>query len=544
MPRTPLLSRVVAACAAARTSLHTGVPVDELLGGAPVPPTPNAAVTRRAFLGYAAAGAGLAACAGAERAVGVPATLRTAKGDGAGTRVAVVGAGLAGLTCAYRLRQDGVHATVYEASGRLGGRCWTRRDSTFAGGQLAERGGELIDQSHTSIRHLAQELGLPLDNVLAAEARGTEALYWFDGRAYTPADAARDLKPVWQPLHRDYVEAGYPTLYTSSTARGRELDLMSVREWIARTVPGGLGSQLGRLLDVAYTIEYGADTASQSALNLVYLLGSTGQGQVRLFGKSNEKYKVQGGNDRLVTGLVAGLGGGQIVTGAALSAVRRAGAAWTLQFESGRAVTADRVVLALPFSILNARVDTGAAGFPAVKKTAIKELGMGQNAKLALQFSTRHWATLGNNGDTFSDRGYQATWEATRAQSGAAGILVDYTGGAAAVAQSQSGKTAAALADQFLAQVAPVLPGLGAKYTKRVAFEDWPAHEWTRGSYSYWKVGQYQGFAGAEREEVAGCHFAGEHTSVDAQGYLEGAVESGERAAREVLAALGVISHA
>jgi len=80
-------------------------------------------------------------------------------------RIAVVGAGLAGLTCAYRLRQAGVVAQVYEAHPtRVGGRCWTIRE--FADGQLAEHGGELIDQSHTAMRQLAQELGLDLDSPL------------------------------------------------------------------------------------------------------------------------------------------------------------------------------------------------------------------------------------------------------------------------------------------------------------------------------------------------------------------------------------------
>jgi monoamine oxidase len=89
-----------------------------------------------------------------------------------------------------------------------------------------------------------------------------------------------------------------------------------------------------------------------------------------------------------------------------------------------------------------------------------------------------------------------------------------------------------------------VLPGLGERWTTRVAFDDWPADPWTRGSYSYYRVGQYTRFGGAEGEAVGACHFAGEHTSVDAQGYLEGAVESGERAAREVLAGLGVMPRA
>jgi monoamine oxidase len=337
------------------------------------------------------------------------------------------------------------------------------------------------------------------------------------------------------------VEAGYPTLYTSATPRGRELDAMSIAAWIDSRVPGGRRSRLGRLLEVAYVIEYGAEAAEQSALNLVYLLGGMGQGQPRLFGPSNEKYKVRGGNDLIVQRLAAALPG-QIVTGAPLTAIARAGSAYTLSFQGRAAVTADRVVLALPFSVLRERVNRSRAGFDAVKERAIRELGMGANAKLALQFRTRHWAALGCNGDSFADTGYQATWEVTRAQAGTAGILVDYTGGA--VARAQGGRMPSALAAEFLRRVEPVLPGLGARHNGRTSFDDWPRNPWTLGSYSYWKVGQYTAFAGAEREVAGACHFAGEHTSVDYQGYLNGAVESGDRTAREVLAALGIVPHA
>ena len=95
-------------------------------------------------------------------------------------RIVVDGAGLAGLTCAYRLKQAGYTAQVYEASDRLGGRCWTIRGA-FADGQIGEHGGELIDQGHNAIRNLAQELGLTLDNLLIAEENGTETLGYFNG---------------------------------------------------------------------------------------------------------------------------------------------------------------------------------------------------------------------------------------------------------------------------------------------------------------------------------------------------------------------------
>ena len=65
------------------------------------------------------------------------------------------------------------------------------------------------------------------------------------------------------------------------------------------TSRAGRGSKLGQLLDVAYNIEYGAESSVQSSLNMLYLLGYAGQGQLRIFGKSNEKYHVRGGNDQI-----------------------------------------------------------------------------------------------------------------------------------------------------------------------------------------------------------------------------------------------------
>ena len=102
-----------------------------------------------------------------------------ARGAGA-PKIVVVGAGLAGLSCAYALRQAGYNADIHEASDRIGGRCWTLRGA-FADGQIAEHGGELIDQSTRAIRQLAEELGLKLDNLLQAEQNGTDVLGYFDG---------------------------------------------------------------------------------------------------------------------------------------------------------------------------------------------------------------------------------------------------------------------------------------------------------------------------------------------------------------------------
>lgn len=488
---------------------------------------PDGTSRRRFLAGAAAAGAAAAAWH-----IGDAAPVAAA----AGPRIVIVGGGLAGLSCAYQLRKSGYLAEVHEASpDRLGGRCWSIADY-FAEGQVAEHGGELIDQGHTAVRQLAQSLGLPLDNLLSAEQNGTEPRFWFDNGPYTYTQATSDLKAIWQKIKSDVQAASYPTLYNLSTERGRQLDQMSIIDWINESVPGGITSRLGQLLDVAYNIEYGAECSGQSSLNLLYLLGYSGQGQLRIFGPSNEKYHVRGGNDQIVAGLNSLLTG-QITFGSALTALtRRADGAYdiTMRFK-GKNVTsrADKVVLALPFAVLRT-LDISKAGFSPVKLRAIRELGMGTNSKLNVQFTDRVWRDLGVNGDTYADTGYQATWEVSRAQPGTSGILVDYTGGA--IGASFGTGTPTTRAQQFTSQIEPLLPGLSSRFNGRATIDFWTANPYTNGSYSYWKVGQYTGFAGAEREQSGNCHFAGEHTSIDFQGYLNGAVETGYRAAGEILA--------
>jgi len=230
---------------------------------------------------------------------------------------------------------------------------------------------------------------------------------------------------------------------------------------------------------------------------------------------------------------------GQMTKGSELVAIRlTSGGRYALTFEEGAtttSITADRVVLALPFSMLRS-VDFSKAGFDARKTRAIRELAMGTNSKLNVGFKTRHWRSLGNNGDTYADTGYQATWEVSRAQPGTPGILVDYTGGK--IGDSFASGTPASRAKQFLAQIEPLLPGITRQWDGRATVDYWAANPWTRGSYSYYQPGQYTRFGGAEPEISGACHFAGEHTTQDFQGYLQGAVVSGQRAAGEVLDAV------
>jgi monoamine oxidase len=527
MPRTPLFKRIKDAASVAGEAAERDIPVEQIIRE-----RTEKSISRKQFLQKAA----LASVAAAIPNFVWKLNDVFADASPEPGRIVVIGAGLSGLTCAYQLKKAGYNAEIYEASERAGGRCWTRRGD-FENGQIAEHGGEFIDSNHKELLQLAKEFNLTLDDVVLAQASGTEDLYYFDGTPYTFAEACEDFKTIWNTLHADAVAAGYPTLYNRYTARGLELDHMSIVDWIHQNIPGGMTSKLGKLIDVAYNIEYGAESTDQSALNMIYLLAYSNKNVLEMFGASDERYHVRGGNDQIVSKLVETLSD-QIVYRTRLTAIKQnKDGGYTLTLQTGstsRTIYAEKVVLTLPFSILRSSVDYQEAGFRPLKKTAIQEQGIGTNSKLHVQFHTRHWEQLGCNGATYADTGYQNTWDVTRAQPGETGILVNYTGGD--IGASFDKGTPESRAKQFLMQLEPVLPGITAEWNGLATLDYWTGYRWTLGSYSYWKVGQYTKFVGIEREKEGSCYFAGEHTSVDFQGYLNGAVESGQRAANEILA--------
>lgn len=299
-----------------------------------------------------------------------------------------------------------------------------------------------------------------------------------------------------------------------------------------KNVPDGLDSNLGRLLQTAYTTEYGGEITAQSALNLVYQLGETERGHFDVLGSSDERFHVRGGNDLLVSRLAAKLRD-RIEQPRKLIALRRlSDGRFDLVFDRGT-VTADRVVLAVPFTMLRKSVDLSRAGLSPRKLMAIRELGMGTNSKLHLQFNERVWERQGYNGEVFADTGFQNCWDTTRAQPGRAGILLNFTGGKIGAAFARGDETRHA--KEFLHEIEPAIPGLTSAWNQKSALTCWLKNPWSRGSYSFWRVGQYTKFAGYEGVSEAHVHFCGEHTSAF-QGFMNGAVESGERVATEILA--------
>jgi len=495
------------------------------------------ATNRRTFLRGVAAGA--AALAG-----GAPFAVRASAPS-----VAIVGAGIAGLTAALVLHDRGVDATVYEASTRLGGRMHS--ETTFWGeGQVSEYCGELIDTAHVTIRALAKRFGLRLDDVNAAQPAGATGVQYFGG-AYVPfATYQRAFAPVDATLQQQLAALGPLTSYARHTAAGVMFDRMSIYEWIERYVPGGHRSPLGAYLDLAYLDEYGRDTRVQSALNLILWLGvQPDPAAFNKMGPSDERFHIRGGNQRLPEAIAATLPPESIVRGRRLAAIRTlADGRVGLSFDGvARETIVDAAIVTVPFSVLRG-IDLSLAGFDERKRTAIRTLGYGNNAKLVVQFSHRLWNGTGpwpgvGGGDVMTDLPFQSTWDTTSAQPGTHGLLTNYTGEserlyapAAPYATSADTGSVDRYARRFAAQLDRVIPGAAAAYTGRAILSVPAVDPLLAGAYSYWRPGQVTTFGGYEFARQGNVHFAGEHTSLRYQGFMEGGAATGALAARNVLA--------
>ena len=222
--------------------------------------------------------------------------------------------------------------------------------------------------------------------------------YKFFGRYYSVEQVYEDWRSDVQPaLAKDLEAAGESTTYDKFTPEGRKLDQMSVAEWIDSRVAGGRKSSIGALLDVAYAIEYGADTTDQSALNVVYLLGGNEQTDAgdgfEVFGLSDERYHIRGGNQQLPARIARHLRN-PVQLGMRLTSIARKSDG-THASPSRARRRSPPISWSSPSFRRAAHVDNSDAGFDARKNTAIQELGRGQNGKLQLQFSSRYWREPG-----------------------------------------------------------------------------------------------------------------------------------------------------
>jgi monoamine oxidase len=433
-----------------------------------------------------------------------------------GVRVIVAGAGLAGLAAARELEAHGADVTVIEARDRVGGRVWTIR-SGFRQRQHAEAGADLIDGEQEAVKTLAGELGLTLSPILrrgfgfcGADRRGRVCIQ----------SVERAFQPVWQPLQQ--LIAQYK---------------LTEQRW-----DGGIARALGRRSVADWLTSIHADLAVRSRfrglrglfladpedLSLLALVDFFASGA---FGAGN-MFRVKDGNDRLATGMAARLRR-RVHFGTILRTVSTKDGRITAAVDEAsglQTMQAEYLIAALPAS--NLRQLEWDAAIPVPQRDAFTHLRYGPATRLLLQFARRFWRKVGRQNAFGSDQPTGAVWDGNEQQTGPNGILSLLAGGRASL------ELQAILAAEGTDGVTRRLGWLGAPAealaSRAIVWEDDP---WAGGGYAYFDPSFTPVWRDWLARPAGRVFFAGEHTSIRWQGYMSGAVESGQRAALELEAA-------
>jgi monoamine oxidase len=517
MPRTELFSHLRRALRVADRLERQQIPTELALEQAAED------WSRRRFLRTSAV-----AAAGAMAAPLVfPGSARAAVSD---ARVVILGAGTAGLTCAYRLQQAGIHAMIVEAAPRVGGRMYSLKNF-FPEGQVAELGGELIDTEHHAVRDLARELGVELlDLTYLDQSNGHD--YFIEGTLYkADADWIEAFRPVADAVRRDAGkdEENCGVTWNSGTPRGKELDNMSVAEWLDRNKIGG---RIRKVMEAAYVGEFGLELADQSALNLLCSVG-TEPGTFGIFGDSNERFRCKEGNGTIPVRLAQEIER-PVDLGTVVESIRNRGTGFELSVRRGGAVAvipADVLITTIPLTVMRT-LDLKNLDLTAIQRETIVKQGYGTNSKMMVGLKSRPWVPMNVTAYTFADLPFQACWDTSRGQGGQHAILTNFTGGRAGLHVGTG--TLQERAREFVGQADKVFPGALDAYTGKAVRQLWPALQWSQGSYTCFRPGQYQRYFGALEKPQGRLIFAGEHTVAES-GFMNSAVESGERAARQAL---------
>jgi monoamine oxidase len=445
-------------------------------------------------------------------------------------KVVIFGAGIAGLSAAYYLQRAGFQSTVYEARNRIGGRVFSQKN-IVGDGLVTELGGEFIDGSHADMLRYAKWFNLDLIDIQTADERKFKETYYFGGKVRLGAEQVKAAQMLLKQLRKDKNLLSDGITFRKHSLADVRLDWTSLSQYL-QSVP--MDGWLHDLISTFYTTEYGLDPDKQSALNLVGLMSTDEQsGELKFLGdeESIERYKIRGGNDQIVHTLAQKVEDIHLDT--YLEAIEQKAQSYQLHLRHGgksEVVAADYVVIAIPFSTLRrCHLDIP---LTSVQRDAINNLTYGTNAKVIVGTTERCWRKQGLSG-SFTVEGAQTGWDSSRGQAGTQGSLTFYLGGQTAVKAGQGEPQA--VADQLVNVASAVFPELPQKLNGKVFRQHWPTDPWVQGSYACYSVGNYTRIVGAFTRPVNNVYFAGEHLSLAFQGYMNGGVETGRKAAEQVI---------
>lgn len=439
-------------------------------------------------------------------------------------KIAVVGAGIAGLTAAHTLKQRGIEAKVFEASGRAGGRIFTKQG--LFDGLTTEWGAEMIDSAHDDMFRLIRLLGLQ-DRVIDFEKDPLiRETVFADGLMRSEKDILEALKPV---AHR--ILTDQKTIDVLKNTEGvKRFDNMSISAYLESL---DLPKWLFNLLEQTFTNLNGVESGNQSALNFLSVIHFE-QKKVKVLGDSDERFKILGGNSAITDGLAALLKN-QIAFKHKLLAVKsKANGNVELVFENENRIveeTFDAVVLATPFSILR-ELELDFEMSPQKRNTILGQL-YGTNTKFFMAFSERTWRKDGRQGYFLSDK--CAGWDSSQGQNKNQGLgtLMCFLGGDAG--KNALPETAEKSISQYLPQINNIFPDSTTLFTNKTHTANWSTNPLVKGSYSTFGVGQVLDMKDVGQQPCGNIFFAGEHCSFEFIGYMNGGAKTGREAAEKIL---------
>jgi monoamine oxidase len=438
--------------------------------------------------------------------------------------VIVIGAGLAGLSAAYDLHRAGWKVTVLEARDRVGGRVYSLRN--FSNGLVAEGGGEFIEETHTRLLAYAAQFHLPLGRVGSWQGQDRD---WgaFEGKSGPMSDAQiwgvnlhEEIEKIWLAL----AELGelVPDPHQPQTARGADyLDTKSTADWLDSLNAHPLAKkEFIQHVRAEYTCEPQQHSMLDLARNVSMYYTSL---------ERNLNYRVVGGNDLIPRALAEQLP--DVRLNACVRSIHVQPDTVSVTYRHGNShqtVSSAFAVLAIPLT--TARLIEFHPPLPEAHRRLVDELSYGSVTKVLIEYRRRFWDDQGWNGRLATDAPIVYTWHATSHIEDEHGIITAYTGGDPAA-------KLAVLSDEERIRVAVgeierLFPG-SSDLIECTATVAWPNEAYTRGSYAAFAPGQVTAHWKTLFEPAGRLFFAGEHAT-PIQGYMEGAVESGQRAARRI----------
>ncbi|CAF0732529.1 unnamed protein product [Adineta steineri] len=467
-------------------------------------------------------------------------------------RIAVVGAGISGLNVGLTLLDSNLFSTkniiIYEANSIVGGRMHTKHWTTDS--QTSEWCGEYLDTNYYSMISLINRFNIQLLDTFAIANSLYNTTYYFLKRYYTTTQAWTDYKVVESTIIQQLEQIGSIN-YSQSNTYGRYFDNLSLYDWIEKYVPNGHQSNFGEYLDSAYLQEYGLDTQKLNSIQFLKTIDPSSQpanGPLSIYGLSDQRFRMIGGNDQLPITVAQHLtdNGIKIQLNHNLTKiVKLANKKYRLTFSNNNAYTFDHVILTIPTTTLK-YVDYSQAQFDTLKQRVINELVYGTNTKVNLQFTKRFWHDESSDGVIYTDLPFLNSWEETLGQQGTTGIIVLLTGGAEGLAfnprtgfdsisSSEGSVSTNVYIQKFLSNLDEVWFNASKYYTGLATVSaPWYDNHYL-GSYPAYTLNQYSTLYGYEKQRQGNIHFAGDYTSLEYLGLMEGAVAEGARAANEII---------